>query len=64
MFNYKSLMTTQTRYSQFNALTVTGRIYNAEIVENNGQRFLSVSVISTATKNGTDVVSSSPTAMD
>ena len=46
----------QTRYSQFNALTVTGRIFNAEVVPNTGQPFLSVSVISTATKDGTDVV--------
>ena len=46
----------QTRYAQFNALTVTGRIFNAEVVDNNGQPFLSVSVISTATKDGTDVV--------
>lgn len=49
-------MTTQTRYSQHNVLTVFGRIYHAEIVENNGQRFLSVSVISTATTDGTEVV--------
>ena len=47
----------QTRYSQFNALTVTGRIFNAEIVPGkDGKDFLSVSVISTATKDGTDVV--------
>ena len=47
---------TQTRYAQFNALTVTGRIFNADLVDYNGQQFLSVSVISTATKDGTDVV--------
>lgn len=47
---------TQTRYAQFNALTVTGRIFNAEIVENNGQQFLSVAVISTASKDGADLV--------
>ena len=45
-----------TRYAQFNALTVTGRIFNAEVIENNGQPFLSVSVISTATKDGADIV--------
>ena len=46
----------QTRYAQFNALTVTGRIFNAEVVEYNGQTFLSVSVISTAMKDGADLV--------
>ena len=46
---------TQTRYAQFNTLTVTGRIFNAEIVEKNGQRWLSVSVISTASKDGADL---------
>ena len=46
----------QTRYAQFNALTVTGRIFNAEVVEYNGQTFLSVSLISTAMKDGADLV--------
>ena len=47
----------QTRYAQFNALTVTGRIFNAEIATNkDGQEFLAVSVISTATKDGEDLV--------
>ena len=46
----------QTRYAQFNALTVTGRIFNAEVVQLNEQRWLSVSVISTATKDGADLV--------
>ena len=46
----------QTRYSQFNALTVTGRIFNAEIVDNNGSQFLAVSVISTAMRDGADLV--------
>ena len=49
-------MNTQTRYAQFNTITVTGRIYNAEMVEYNGEQFLSCSVISTATKDGQDVV--------
>lgn len=49
-------MNNQTRYAQFNALTVTGRIFNAEVVENNGQSFLAVSVISTASKDGIDIV--------
>ena len=47
----------QTRYANFNALTVTGRIYNAEIATNkSGEEFLAVSVISTATKDGEDIV--------
>ena len=45
----------QTRYAQFNALTVTGRIFNAEMVDYNGSQFLSVTVISTATKDGADI---------
>lgn len=45
-----------TRYSQFNALHVSGRIYHAEIVPNNGKPFLAVSVISTATRDGVDIV--------
>ena len=47
---------TSPRYAQFNALTVTGRIFNAEIVDNKGNKFLSVSVISTASKDGADLV--------
>ena len=47
---------TQTRYANFNALTVTGRIFNAEVVEGASGDFLSVSVISTATKDGEDLV--------
>jgi hypothetical protein len=50
------LNNTSPRYAQFNALTVTGRIFNAEIVDNKGNKFLSVSVISTASKNGADLV--------
>ena len=48
---------TQKRYAQFNALTVTGRIFNAEIVtQADGSQFLAVSVISTATTDGADLV--------
>ena len=52
------MTTSNTRYAQFNALTVTGRIFNAEIATNpkNGEQFLSVSVISTAMKDGADLV--------
>lgn len=58
VFFLSSSMTnnTQTRYAQFNALTVTGRIFNAEVVELDNSRFLSVSVISTASKDGVDIV--------
>lgn len=59
MFFISSSMTTSnTRYAQFNALTVTGRIFNAEIATNpkNGEQFLSVSVISTAMRDGADLV--------
>ena len=50
------MTTATTRYSQFNALTVTGRIFNAEVVSSKNGDFLSVSVISTATKDGEDIV--------
>ena len=46
----------KTRYAQFNTLTVTGRIFNAEIVDYNDEQFLSCAVISTATKDGQDLV--------
>ena len=51
------MTTSNTRYARFNSL-VTGRIFNAEVVtnQNNGDQFLSVSVISTATKDGADLV--------
>jgi hypothetical protein len=57
-FQSSSMTTSNTRYAQFNSLTVTGRIFNAEVVtnQNNGDQFLSVSVISTATKDGADLV--------
>ena len=44
-----------TRHAQFNALTVTGRIFNAEVVERADGNFLSVTIISTATKDGEDL---------
>lgn len=46
---------TSPRYAQFNTLTVTGRIFHAEIVSKDGSEFLSVSVISTASKDGVDI---------
>ena len=46
-----------TRYASFNSLTVTGRIFNSEVVTTkDGTQFLSVSLISTATKDGEDIV--------
>mgnify|MGYP002621975698 CR=1 FL=1 len=56
MFFTRNTLQIQTRYAQFNALTVTGRIFNAEVVPNNDQPFLSVSIISTASKDGADLV--------
>ena len=48
---------TQKRYAQFNALTVTGRIFNAEVVtQRDDSQFLAVSLISTATTDGADLV--------
>ena len=46
----------QTRYANHNVLTVTGRIFNAEVVTKTDSPFLSVSVISTASKDGEDLV--------
>ena len=45
-----------TSYSQFNSLTLTGRVFNAEIVETTNGDFLSVSIISTLMKNGPELV--------
>ena len=56
LYKVETLTNSNDRYSQFNALHVTGRIYHAEVVEYNGSRFLSASVISTASKNGVDIV--------
>lgn len=58
MFFYKGKPLTtsnQTRYAQFNSLTVTGRILNAEVVNGRNGEFLSVTLISTATKDGADL---------
>ena len=45
-------MAEYTNYAQFNSITVTGRISNAEIVTRDGSEFLSVTVISTLVKDG------------
>ena len=45
-----------TSYSQFNSLTITGRVFNAEIVRTASGEFLSVSVISTLMKDGPEMV--------
>jgi len=43
-------------YANFNTLTVSGRVYNAEIIRTaNGEEFLSVSVISNLDKDGNAV---------
>ena len=39
-------------YAQLSVLTVTGRIYHAEVVEKTGTKFLSVSVIHTPEDDG------------
>lgn len=49
-------MSDYTNYAQFNALTLTGRIFNAEIVQANGSEFLAVSIISTLMKDGPEVI--------
>ena len=49
------MTTSNTRYAQFNSLTVTGRILNAEVVDGRNGEFLSVTLISTATKDGADL---------
>lgn len=41
-----------TSYAQFNVCTVTGRIADAKVVTSGRSPFLSVTVLSTATKNG------------
>ena len=45
-------MTTLKSYAQFNAFTVQGRIFNAELVEKKDMKFLAVTVISTAENDG------------
>ena len=49
-------MTNQTNYAQFNAITVTGRVFHLEKVTNKGSDFLAVSLISTLTTDGTEVI--------
>lgn len=45
-----------TSYSQFNSLTLTGRIFNAEVVSGQNGEFLAVSVISTLLTDGPELV--------
>ena len=50
-------MTNQTKsYAQFNALTVTGRIFHVEKATNKGSEFLAISLITTLTTDGTEVI--------
>jgi hypothetical protein len=49
------LNNTSPRYAQFNTLTVTGRIFHAEIAYKDGSEFVAVSVISTASNDGADI---------
>ena len=54
IYSFNTMTTTpQKSYSQFNALSVSGRIFNAEIPE--GQDFLAVTVISTLQNDGQEV---------
>jgi len=46
---------TYTNYAQFNTVSVTGRIFHSEVVETKNGKFLSVSVISTLSKDGQEV---------
>lgn len=48
-------MANMTSYSQFNALTLTGRIFNAELVRGQNGDFLSVTVISTLMTDGPEL---------
>ena len=43
-------------YAQLSVLTVTGRIYHAEVVERNGSKFMSVSVIHTPEDDGQPIL--------
>jgi len=42
-------------YAQFNTVSVTGRVYNAEVVNYNGNEFLSVTLITTLQDDGTEM---------
>tara|TARA_B100000085_G_scaffold283454_1_gene314148 strand:- start:55 stop:528 length:474 start_codon:yes stop_codon:yes gene_type:complete len=55
LFQSNPLTDTKTSYAQHNILTVTGRIFHAELVDKN-DGFLAASVISTTQKDGPDVV--------
>ena len=45
-------MTEYRNYAQFNTLTVTGGIHHAELVERNGNEWLSITVITTPETDG------------
>lgn len=49
-------MAQQTNYAQFNAVTVTGRVYHVEKVQYNGSEFLAVTLITTLTNDGQEVL--------
>ena len=49
-------MAQQTNYVQFNAVTVTGRVYHVEKVQYNGSEFLAVTLITTLTTDGQEVL--------
>lgn len=45
-----------TDYAQFNTVSITGRVYNAEVVKYNGSEFLSVSLITTLSNDGQKII--------
>ena len=49
-------MAQQTNYAQFNAVTVTGRVFHVEKVQYNGSEFLAVTLITTLTNDGQEVL--------
>ena len=49
-------LTNQTNYAQFNAVTVTGRVFHLEKATNKGSEFLAVTLITTLTTDGTEVL--------
>ena len=42
-------------YAQFNTVSITGRVYNAEVVNYNGSEFLSVTLITTLQDDGQEI---------
>ena len=42
-------------YAQFNTVSITGRVYNAEVVNYNGNEFLSVTLITTLQDDGQEM---------